>query len=57
MSKAASDLLESAKRVMFAMDARCLDLNLSLLAIPTTLRIFDSVVKPVMDYACEVWSL
>jgi hypothetical protein len=54
VAKAASNLIESAHRAMFAVDARCQSLHIH--SIPIKLRIFDSIVQPVAHYACEVWT-
>ncbi len=46
------DLYDKASRAMFGLISKCRRLHLPL---DIQMKLFDSVVKPIMLYGCEVW--
>ena len=46
-------LKSAAQRALFALQARCAELNIMDIQLRCTL--YDAVVKPVLSYGCEVW--
>jgi len=51
-NSAQKNLYDKASRAMFGLIAKCRRLRLPL---DIQLKLFDSVVKPIMLYGCEVW--
>ena len=49
---AQKDLYDKASRAMFGLIAKCRKLKLP---IDISMKLFNSVVKPIMLYGCEVW--
>ncbi len=46
-------LMKAGQRVVFALRRRCIDLKINDPAI--VCQLFDSLVKPVLNYGCELW--
>ena len=47
-------LCKAAKRAMFGLQQRCQQLRIN---DPTLKCIFDTLVKPILCYGCEIWSV
>ncbi len=53
MKTAMEHLVAAGKRAVFALRRRCADLKINDPAI--ICQLFDALVKPVINYACELW--
>jgi hypothetical protein len=54
MAVAIAKLTAIGKKALFALRCRCNDLNITDLEVMC--QLFDSLVRPVLSYACEVWT-
>jgi len=54
MQAAIQRLAMSAKKAVFALRRRCVKLRISDPALQC--QLFDALIKPVLNYGCEVWS-
>jgi len=54
MAVAINKLTVVGKKALFALHRRCNDLNITDLEVMC--QLFDSLVRPVLSYACEVWT-
>jgi hypothetical protein len=54
-SYAAEQLLVSANKAMHALHRRCINLHIDDVLLKT--RLFDALVAPVLNYACEIWAV
>ncbi len=54
MAVAINKLTVAGKKALFALHRRCNDLNITDLEVMC--QLFDSLVRPVLSYACEVWT-
>jgi exonuclease III len=52
-SKASSRCLDKGKHAMYALIRRCHEMDIHNVYIKT--RLFDTLVKPIIYYGCEVW--
>ena len=50
--EAQRDLYDKGSRAMFSLLAKCRKLNFPM---DIQLKLFDSVIKPIVLYACEIW--
>ncbi len=55
LSPAIEYLCKAAKRAMFGVQRRCQELKIHNPVLKCTL--FDTLVKPILCYSCEVWSV
>ena len=55
ITTAPARLLEAGTRALHAMHRRCSELRIG--APATMCSLFDSLVAPILSYACEVWTL
>ena len=55
LTPAIDHLCKAATRAMFGVQRRCQQLHLHDLIIKC--RLFDTLVKPILCYGCEVWSI
>ena len=55
LSPAIAYLHKAARRAMFGMYRRCRELHIHDPAL--RLKLFDTLVKPILTYCCEVWSV
>jgi len=54
MAIAIDKLTTAAKKALFALHRRCNDLSIT---DPKVMcQLFDSLVHPILNYACEVWT-
>ncbi len=53
MTMAIDKLTAAGKKALFAVRRRCNDL--SIIDPEVMCQLFDSLVRPVLSYACEVW--
>ena len=52
-SSCITKLIEPAKRALYALKAKCLEIGI---AHPSQIvQLFDALVKPILLYACEIW--
>jgi len=54
MAVAINKLTIAGKKALFALHRRCNDLNI--IDLEVMCQLFDSLVRPVLSYACEVWT-
>jgi len=54
MAIAINKLTVAGKKALFALHRRCNDLNITDLEVMC--QLFDSLVRPILSYACEVWT-
>jgi uncharacterized protein (DUF2461 family) len=54
MAVAIDKLIVARKKALFALRRKCNDLSITDPEIMC--QLFDSLVRPVLSYACEVWT-
>ncbi len=54
MVVAINKLIAARKKALFALHRRCNDLSIT--DSKAMCQLFDSLVRPILSYACEVWT-
>lgn len=52
-SKAARELSDAGRKAVFGLEARCKEVGIT--SPKTRVALFDSLVRPILDYGAEVW--
>ena len=55
MSCAVEHLCNTARRALFGVYGRCQELNIRDPAVKCML--FDAIVRPILNYCCEIWAI
>ena len=55
LTAALETLCKAAKRAMFGLHSRCQQLHIHDPIVKC--KLFDALVKPILCYGCEVWSI